>query len=229
MRINCILAHMKYIPNLLTLLNAASGCIALYFVGSLELETAMYFVLLGAFFDLFDGLLARSFGVDGPLGTQLDSLADLITFGVVPGAVAVVSLSYTSLDLYLSLLGFAITIGSVYRLAKFNTLTEKAAYFKGLPTPANALFWLGLPLLPIDFTSWQLLLLVLLSTYLLNSQLIFLRLKIRKGLGANAGLLLATVGTLILFVIFGWGALTPILVAYVVVSALFTIYKKLKS
>ena len=114
MRINCILAHMKYIPNLLTLLNAVSGCIALYFVGSLELETAMYFVLLGAFFDLFDGLLARSFGVDGPLGTQLDSLADLITFGVVPGAVAVVSLSHTSLDPYLSLLGFAITIGSVY-------------------------------------------------------------------------------------------------------------------
>lgn len=220
---------MKHLPNLLTLLNAASGCVALYYVGNLDIETAMFFVLLGAFFDLFDGLLARRLGVAGPLGVQLDSLADLITFGVVPGAVAVVSLSFSGFDAIYSLVGFAITIGSVYRLAKFNTLTEKAAYFKGLPTPANALFWLGLPLLPVDFTSWQLFVLVLLSTYLLNSQLIFLRLRIRKSIGANAGLMLATVGTIVLFTIFGWGALSPVLIGYVAVSVLYTIFIKLKS
>lgn len=220
---------MKHLPNLLTLLNAASGCVALYYVGNLDIETAMFFVLLGAFFDLFDGLLARRLGVAGPLGVQLDSLADLITFGVVPGAVAVVSLSFSGFDAIYSLVGFAITIGSVYRLAKFNTLTEKAAYFKGLPTPANALFWLGLPLLPVDFTSWQLLGFVLLSTYLLNSQLIFLRLRIRKSIGANAGLMLATVGTIVLFTIFGRGALSPVLIGYVAVSVLYTIFTKLKS
>ena len=220
---------MKYLPNILTLLNAACGCVALYYVGSLELEAAMYLVLLGAFFDLFDGLLARRLGVAGPLGVQLDSLADLITFGIVPGAIAVATLFFSGLDAPFALLGFSVTLGSVYRLAKFNTLTEKAQHFRGLPTPANGLFWLGLPLLTVDFTSWQLLVLVLLSTYLLNSQLIFLRLKIRKGLGANAGLLLATVGTITLFVIFGWAALSPVLVAYVMVSILFTIYKKLKS
>lgn len=220
---------MKHLPNLLTLLNAASGCVALYFVGNLDIETAMFFVLLGAFFDLFDGLLARRLGVAGPLGVQLDSLADLITFGVVPGSVAVVSLSFSGFDVVYSLVGFAITIGSVYRLAKFNTLSEKATYFKGLPTPANALFWLGLPLLPVDFASWQLLVLVLISTYLLNSQLIFLRLRIRKSIGANAGLLLATVGTIVLFTIFGWGALSPVLIGYVAVSVLYTIFTKLRS
>jgi len=220
---------MKHLPNLLTLMNAALGCVALYFVADLELSSAMYCVLLAAFFDLFDGLLARRLGVSGALGTQLDSLADLISFGVVPGAVATVLLSMSGLDNHAVLFGFAITLGAVYRLAVFNTKKDKEDHFKGLPTPANALFWLGLPLLTVDFTSWQLLVLVLLSTYLLNSQLIFLRLKIRKGLGANAGLLLATVGTITLFVIFGWAALSPVLVAYVMVSILFTIYKKLKS
>jgi CDP-diacylglycerol--serine O-phosphatidyltransferase len=220
---------MKHLPNLLTLMNAALGCVALYFVADLQLSSAMYCVLLAAFFDLFDGLLARRLGVSGALGMQLDSLADLISFGVVPGAVATTLLSMSGLDNHAILLGFAITLGAVYRLAVFNTKKDKEDHFKGLPTPANALFWIGLPLLTTEISYWELLVMIMVSTYMLNSSLLFLRIKIRKHTGSNIGLIIAVLGTIVIFLIFGWAALTPVVAAYLVVSILFTVYKKLKS
>jgi CDP-diacylglycerol--serine O-phosphatidyltransferase len=189
----------------------------------------MYCVLLAAFFDLFDGLLARRLGVSGALGTQLDSLADLISFGVVPGAVATVLLSMSGLDNYAVLFGFTITLGAVYRLAVFNTKKDKEDHFKGLPTPANALFWIGLPLLTTEISYWELLVMIMVSTYMLNSSLLFLRIKIRKHTGSNIGLIIAVLGTIVIFLIFGWAALTPVVAAYLIVSILFTAYKKLKS
>jgi CDP-diacylglycerol--serine O-phosphatidyltransferase len=220
---------MKHLPNLLTLMNAALGCVALYFIADLELRAAMYCILLAAFLDLFDGLLARRLGVSGPLGTQLDSLADLISFGVVPGAVATVLLSLSGLDNHVVLFGFTITLGAVYRLAVFNTKKDKEDHFKGLPTPANALFWLGLPLLTTEISYWELFVMIMISTYMLNSSLLFLRLKIRKNIGSNIGLIVAILGTIVIFLIFGWPALSPVLTAYLVVSILFTAYKKLKN
>jgi len=210
-------------------MNAALGCVALYFIADLELRAAMYCILLAAFLDLFDGLLARRLGVSGPLGTQLDSLADLISFGVVPGAVATVLLSLSGLDNHVVLFGFTITLGAVYRLAVFNTKKDKEDHFKGLPTPANALFWLGLPLLTTEISYWELFVMIMISTYMLNSSLLFLRLKIRKNIGSNIGLIVAILGTIVIFLIFGWPALSPVLTAYLVVSILFTAYKKLKN
>ena len=77
----------KHIPNLITLLNLFCGCIAVVFVSELNFEMAFYFVCLGIFFDFFDGFFARLFKVSSPLGLQLDSLADMVTSGVVPGFV----------------------------------------------------------------------------------------------------------------------------------------------
>ena len=77
----------KHIPNILTLLNLFCGCIAVVFVAQRFFEYAFFFVCLGIFFDFFDGFFARKFGVAGPLGVQLDSLADMVTSGVVPGFV----------------------------------------------------------------------------------------------------------------------------------------------
>jgi CDP-diacylglycerol--serine O-phosphatidyltransferase len=120
-------------------------------------------------------------------------------------------------------------LGAVYRLAVFNTKKDKEDHFKGLPTPANALFWIGLPLLTTEISYWELLVMIMVSTYMLNSSLLFLRIKIRKHTGSNIGLIIAVLGTIVIFLIFGWAALTPVVAAYLVVSILFTVYKKLKS
>src|SRR6187402_3657476 len=77
----------KHIPNTITLLNLLCGCIAVVFVISNQFEMAFFFVCLGIFLDFFDGFFARLFKVSGPLGLQLDSLADMVTSGVVPGFV----------------------------------------------------------------------------------------------------------------------------------------------
>ena len=139
----------KHIPNLITLLNLFSGCIALIFAIKLNFEMAFFFVSLGIFLDFFDGFFARLFKVSSPLGLQLDSLADMVTSGVVPGFVMFLMLSEGnfSTSSWLPYLGFIITLGSCYRLANFNIDTRQTDSFIGLPTPANALLILSLPLI----------------------------------------------------------------------------------
>ncbi len=149
----------KHLPNFITLLNLFSGCIALLFVASQQYELVFFFVCLGIFFDFFDGFFARLYQVQSPLGLQLDSLADMVTSGLVPGYVmfqlifeyqnAAVSGpdSYFPVNYLMPLFGFIITLGSCYRLAKFNIDTRQSSSFIGLPTPANALFIISLPLI----------------------------------------------------------------------------------
>ena len=120
----------RHIPNIITSLNLVSGCIASYFAANANLDFALYFMLLGLLFDFFDGFTARLLGVSSPIGKELDSLADVVTFGVTPSLVP-----------YLS---FAIAAYSATRLAKFNLDTRQSHSFIGLPTPANALFWAGI-------------------------------------------------------------------------------------
>src|SRR6476660_8150240 len=110
----------KHIPNAITLLNLLSGCVALVFAVDMNFEMALYFVALGIFFDFFDGFFARLLKVSSPLGLQLDSLADMVTSGVVPGFVMFKLLSNTSEAascMWLPYFGFIITLGSCYRLA----------------------------------------------------------------------------------------------------------------
>ena len=115
-------------------------------------ELAMAFIVLGAVFDFFDGMVARLLRVSSPMGVQIDSLADDITFGIAPATV-VFSFMQNKL-LYpayladivwlLPYLAFIIAVFSAYRLAKFNVDTRQTNTFIGLPTPANALFWSSL-------------------------------------------------------------------------------------
>ena len=158
----------RHIPNAVTLLNLFSGCIALIFAVYGNLIAAAVFVCLGIFFDFFDGLLARKLNVQSPLGIQLDSLADLVTSGVVPGIIMfkLMSLTVDAPDYsdysdhwnsvlnwqglkmsLLPLIGLLIALASAYRLAKFNLDEEQQSYFKGLPVPANTLVILSLPLI----------------------------------------------------------------------------------
>ncbi|MBY0487388.1 MAG: CDP-diacylglycerol--serine O-phosphatidyltransferase, partial [Flavobacteriaceae bacterium] len=159
----------KHIPNFLTLLNLFCGCIAVVFIAENKFDIAFYFVCLGIFFDFFDGFFARKFGVAGPLGVQLDSLADMVTSGVAPGFVMFKILMQNNYDscIYLPYLGFIITLGACYRLANFNIDTRQSDSFIGLPTPANALFIMSFPLLSVPFidNQWVLLVITLLSAY----------------------------------------------------------------
>ncbi|WP_333600076.1 CDP-alcohol phosphatidyltransferase family protein [Flavobacterium sp.] len=180
------------IPNLFTMLNLFSGCIALVFVANSKFEMAFFFVCLGIFFDFFDGFFARKFNVAGPLGVQLDSLADMVTSGVVPGFVMYQLMLNTDVfgpESYWPYLGFVITLGACYRLAKFNIDTRQSDSFIGLPTPANALFFSSLPLInsafydddfsDVIYNKWFLLVLTLLSAYVMNAEIPLFSLKIK--------------------------------------------------
>lgn len=135
----------KHIPNCITLLNQMSGIIATIMAYNGDYFLTLIFVLLGAGFDFCDGAVARLLKVQSPMGKELDSLADMISFGLVPGMLAFKLLQpLHSICFALPFLGFVITLFSALRLAKFNIDERQHSSFIGLPTPANAIFWLGL-------------------------------------------------------------------------------------
>lgn len=182
----------KHIPNTITLLNLFCGCIALVFAFQSNFEMAFLFVALGIFLDFFDGFFARLFKVSSPLGLQLDSLADMVTSGVVPGLVMYQLMRAGSGwdGIWIPFLGFLITVGSCYRLANFNIDTRQTDSFIGLPTPANALFILSLPLVKDNSSSFFvfealtdhgiLLAITIFSAYILNAEIPLFSLKVKN-------------------------------------------------
>lgn len=229
----------KHIPNLITLLNLFCGCIAVVFV-SKAIQTddssnylmAFYFVCLGIFLDFFDGFFARLFQVSSPLGLQLDSLADMVTSGLVPGYVMYSLLLKTAPDdgfSFFPFLGFIITLGSCYRLANFNIDTRQTDSFIGLPTPANALFVLSLPLViqysdslivfEILINKWVLLTIIFCSAYVLNAEIPLFALKIKKmNLKDNTLQLFFLMVCLVLLFLFQYLAIPLIIIFYVLLS-----------
>ena len=141
----------NHLPNAVTCLNLFAGCLAITRVFAGNLELAAYLVGLAAAFDFADGLLARALHASSPIGKDLDSLADMVSFGVVPGAIAFSLLQQAlpahGLPGWLAYLGFFITIFSALRLAKFNNDTRQTTSFIGLPTPACTLVVASLPLI----------------------------------------------------------------------------------
>ena len=132
----------KHIPNTITCCNLISGCIATLYAFEANFDMALLFIIIGAVFDFFDGMSARLLGVSSPIGKELDSLADDITFGFAPSAIVFSYLKTQELPLpYLEYTVFLMAAFSALRLAKFNLDERQATGFIGLPTPANALFW----------------------------------------------------------------------------------------
>ena len=129
----------KHIPNTITCCNLISGCIATWFAFQGDFNMALLMIIVGAVFDFFDGMVARLLGVSSPIGKELDSLADDITFGFAPSAIVFEYLRPES-EL-LPFIVFVMAAFSALRLAKFNLDERQALGFIGLPTPANALFW----------------------------------------------------------------------------------------
>jgi len=137
----------KHIPNFLTCLNLFSGCIGVYYAFQGNYFAVLVFILIAAFFDFIDGLAARLLQAYSPMGKELDSLADVVSFGLAPGAVCFSLLSQSSLPFWVAFAGFVITLFSALRLAKFNIDERQGSSFLGLATPANAIFWVGLAIL----------------------------------------------------------------------------------
>lgn len=133
------------IPNTFTLLNLLSGVIGIIWVLEGNITSGAYFILISAGLDFFDGFAARILKVPSEIGKQLDSLADLVSFGVLPGFILFQMVNVESDLEWLPYLTLIVPLLSGYRLAKFNIDTRQTDQFIGLPTPANALFISTLP------------------------------------------------------------------------------------
>jgi CDP-diacylglycerol--serine O-phosphatidyltransferase len=153
---------IQQIPNLFTLTNLFCGCLAIVYAFSLELEKAGYFIFIGALFDFFDGFVARLLKVHSEIGKQLDSLADVISFGLAPGIILFQFLTISQFAYFIPIeqrtfhtiafasIGFLVSIFAAYRLAKFNTLIDTSSDFTGLPTPAMAFLVASIPVVLVD-------------------------------------------------------------------------------
>jgi CDP-diacylglycerol--serine O-phosphatidyltransferase len=148
----------KYIPNTVTLANLLCGCLALISIFTNQIEMVPFFIGISLLADYFDGLLARLLKVNSPMGRELDSLADMVSFGVVPGAMlyylinqskGIVGADFGDLSTLIGLVGFLVTLFSCVRLAKFNLDTRQTEGFVGLNTPACTIFVLGLLLIAL--------------------------------------------------------------------------------
>ena len=175
----------RHIPNFLTCCNLICGSIGVVFVLNGNLTSAAYFVWVACVFDFFDGFAARILKVSSPIGKELDSLADMVSFGLLPAMVMYRMLLESISHEYLPYVAFSIAVFSALRLAIFNIDETQHDSFKGLPTPANALFITSLPLLTGNiaialFEPWILCVIVVTSSYLLVSGIPLFALKFKS-------------------------------------------------
>ena len=216
----------KHIPKTITCCNLISGCIATYYAFFDQYQLALLFIVIGAVFDFFDGMSARLLNVSSPIGKELDSLADDITFGFAPSAMIFSYLCTFHIHLIIvPFLAFVMAAFSALRLAKFNLDERQALGFIGLPTPANALFWgsliagAGSWLATVPYIIYILLAGVFLSSYLLIAEIPMFALKFKhwgwKGNEVKYIFILSCIPLLLLLGVSGFAA---IIAWYIVLS-----------
>lgn len=222
----------RHIPNTVTCCNLLSGCIASVYAFQAEYRMAILFIILGALFDFFDGMLARLLDARSPIGKDLDSLADDISFGFAPAAIVFSLFKEVTVPDFLAPVSdilpysaFLIAIFSALRLAKFNIDTRQTTSFIGLPTPANALFWGALVvgahrfLISDDFNALYLLLLVILTSWLLVAEIPMFSLKFKNLTWAeNKIRFIFLAGCLPLVLLLGISGLAAIIIWYAFLS-----------
>ena len=240
---------IKQIPNIITSLNLLCGCVAILFAVSGDLITASFFVFFGIFFDFFDGLAARLLNAQSDVGLEFDSLADMVTSGLAPAIVMVQLLSEATRGVplqlfsevsetaawngggipYIPLIGLLIAVASAYRLAKFNVDTRQTSSFIGLPTPANTLLILSLPLMlhfqysewleGIILNKWILIGLTLVSCILLNAELPLFALKFKTwDFKTNAIRYVFLILCIVLLLLLKFMAIPLIILIYILLS-----------
>lgn len=236
------MSFKKHIPNTFTLLNLLSGLLAAVEIFNGYYDHAFYFVCLGIFFDYWDGFAARKLNVSSELGLQLDSLADMVTSGVVPGLMMFKLFDFIQAEVpqymltddtyYMGLvpyLGFLITLASAYRLANFNIDERQTENFIGLPTPANALLIMSIPMIQyadqyqwltdLLYNPYVLLAITLVSTYLLNAEIMLFSLKMKEFSWEKSKLQISfLVLAVVLLALFQVVALPLIILSYILIS-----------
>lgn len=212
----------KHIPNSLTCLNLVSGCVAVWLAFCGEFGSVLVAVLLAALFDFADGLAARLLKAYSSIGKELDSLADVISFGLTPGALVFAVLSHAQIPAFLCFTGFIITVFSALRLAKFNIDERQTNSFIGLPVPANAIFWSGMVFAFSDFLIsfwWLTLIITIVFSLLLVAEIPMFSLKI-KGLTwkENKIQYIFLIGCIVLFAVFCLKSIPFFIIWYILFS-----------
>ena len=225
----------RHIPNTITCCNLLSGCVATMLAFEGNYLCAFLFIIAGAVFDFFDGLTARALKVSSPIGKELDSLADVVTFGFAPSAMVYSWLgecAHANLDIpvvvsAVPFLAFLLVAFSALRLAKFNVDERQTSSFIGLPTPANALFWGALVLGSHDIVvvnpyGWMLVLsLVVLFSYLLVAEIPMFSLKFKNlSWKSNRTAYIFLLVSLVLLIVLGLNGLSAVIGWYIILSIL---------
>lgn len=222
----------KYIPNTITCFNLASGCFATIMALQGDLKAAIIWIIIAAIFDFSDGLTARLLKAYSPLGKELDSLSDIVSFGVAPGmslyvllATAVGSSEISGIS-WLPYLAFVIPVFSGLRLAKFNVDERQSTSFIGMPVPAHALLWGSLSYVLQPFiTNHALYILIacliasMATSYLLVSEVPMFSMKVKslKWKGNELRYILIVCGLLFLL-LFGFLGIAGTMLLYIILS-----------
>lgn len=238
----------RMIPNLLTAGNLVGGILAIIFILEGKPQTAAYCILISGVFDFLDGFAARLLKVQNEIGKQLDSLADMVTFGVAPGLLV---MHYIKLSLlahgmtefdYLKYGGLIIPVAALFRLAKFNLDSRQSDAFIGLPTPAMTIFFVGFlffPAIDVDPNNFAndvffaimhpatLLTLTVIFSVLMVSELPLFALKFKhfKWSGNEIRYIFLTISIVLLATLFVW-ALPIIILLYIILSLINNLTKK---
>ena len=232
----------KHIPNIFTLGNLFAGTLATIFAVQANFELTAIFVSIGVFLDFFDGFFARILNVTSKLGKQLDSLADMVTSGVVPGIVMYNLLKidtdnyfilgdHSEIDSLVAFMGLFLTLSACYRLAKFNIDTMQTETFIGLPTPAMSLFVVFLPLIylhseyhflnEIIFNRYFLTGLTLVLAYLMNAKVVLFSLKFKNfSLMDNTYKYILLVLSIVLILTLSYASVPMIIISYIILSVI---------
>ena len=231
------------LANIITLLNLFFGCLTVLLLveNNLEIQYVFALTFICLILDFFDGLMARYYNMQSDIGIQLDSLADMISFGLVPGIIiynlfnqAPSSSVGSILSSVVPLFSFLVTIASAIRLAKFNISKSNSNFFKGLPTPANTILIYSISVI-VSENNWfadlflnysSLILLVLVSSFLLVCNLKLLSFKFKKfGWKGNRRRIFILLTSAILLYILGFYSVPLIMTMYILVS-IFTFHGK---
>jgi CDP-diacylglycerol--serine O-phosphatidyltransferase len=221
----------KHIPNFITMLNLFTGSVAVYYAFNGNFTVSFFAILIAGLFDFLDGLAARALKAYSPMGKELDSLADVISFGLAPGVIVFSLVEQSQLPEWLKFAGFIIPVFSALRLAKFNIDENQTTSFIGLPTPANAICWAGMG---YSFSAWLIvnplltIALTIVLSGLLVSKLPMFSLKF-KSLKWNQNRMqyIFLAGCVLLLIVFGWDAFALIIGWYILGSAILSPLMKL--
>jgi len=237
---------MFNLPNLFTLINLFLGCLGVLFLFTGEFNAVMYCLIGSAVADVLDGLIARAMNIKSDMGKELDSIADMVSFGFMPGAIFYVLFLMANNDMvwpgfhldWQAVPGFLITLFSGLRLAKFNVDTRQSESFLGLPTPSATFFTLGLLMIAAQgttsifsflLTPWVLYVMMITLCFLLVSDLPMFSLKIKSMKWKGNELLYLFAFISLLLVIFFKASSFTLIIGLYILTALFQFIFKSKA